>query len=240
MSVATLSRADAVWHELVELANAQYTSREYQALMGVPLSRARAQQWQVHLAKFTLNRRDCWGYVQGAAPLDVKRIIWDHEEEELIGERASGKLDHYTLAMKEGELLGLTPEDFDRIPVCDGARTCFYAWELLARERPWLEGFAASAMLEVRNSGDLIEGGAMSYRRGKKLEADLGIPLKKQINNEEHIVADVRHATLLMQVAEVHATRDEDWDRILRGARESLAIDRVLWAHIADTMLQVP
>ncbi len=54
------------------------------------------------------------------------------------------------------------------------------------------------------------------------LERDLGIPMKKQINNAEHVVMDVEHAHLLMQVARKYATTESACNAILRGARESL------------------
>ena len=46
----------------------------------------------------------------------------------------------------------------------------------------------------------------MSRRIAAIFERDLGIPMKKQINNAEHVVMDVEHAHLLMQVARKYAT----------------------------------
>ena len=52
------------------------------------------------------------------------------------------------------------------------------------------------------------------------LERDLGIPMKKQINNAEHVVMDVEHAHLLMQVAQKYAATEAARLAILRGARK--------------------
>jgi hypothetical protein len=45
---------------------------------------------------------------------------------------------------------------------------------------------------------------------------------------------DMEHAHLLMQVARKHAGTTSARSAILRGARESLMIDRVYRAHLAD------
>ena len=58
---------------------------------------------------YVSNRRDCWGFVAGASPLSVKRLIWEHEGEELMGDKAAGKVDHITLAVQEGKIFGLSP-----------------------------------------------------------------------------------------------------------------------------------
>jgi hypothetical protein len=47
---------------------------------------------------------------------------------------------------------------------------------------------------------------------------------------------DVEHAHLLMQVARKYATRESARQAILRGARESLMIDRVYRGHLAEMM----
>jgi pyrroloquinoline quinone (PQQ) biosynthesis protein C len=190
------------------------------------------------MAFYVQNRRDCWGYVQGSAPLDIKRMIWRHEEDELIGRKAEGKIDHIALAVREGEVLGLSAEAFESAARLEGGEVCFSAWIRLA-QRPWLEAIAASAILEMRNSGELIEKGSLSRRIGVIFERDLGIPMKRQVNNAEHVVMDVEHAHLLMQVARKYAGTDSARAAILRGAGESLLIDRVYRGHLADMLAAI-
>jgi hypothetical protein len=191
------------------------------------------------MAFYVQNRRDCWGYVQGSAPLDIKQLIWHHEEDELMGRKAQGKTDHITLAVQEGEVFGLTAEAFERTPRLEGGEVCFSAWIRLA-QRPWLEAIAGSAILEMRNSSELIKDGSLSQRVAEMLERDLGIPMKKQINNAEHVVMDLEHAQLLMKVAQKYATTESARRAILRGARESLMIDRVYRGHLAEMMAALP
>ncbi len=224
---------DKMWEILVRMCNEQFDAPPFKRLLNCRFTRARAQQYSIQMAYYVQNRRDCWGYVQGSAPLDVKQLIWRHEEDELIGHKDAGKADHITLAVKEGEVLGLTAEAFDRTARLEGGEVCFSAWIRLA-QRPWLEAIAASAILEMRNSGELIQGGSLSRRIGEIFARDLGIPLKQQINNAEHVVMDVEHAHMLMQVARKHATTEAAQNAILRGARASLLIDRVYRGHLAD------
>jgi hypothetical protein len=224
-----------MWEELVELCNAQFDSPQFKKLLGTKFSKERAQHYSIQMAYYVQNRRDCWGYVQGSAPLDVKQLIWRHEEDELIGQKAQGKVDHITLAVKEGEVLGLSAEAFENAARLEGGEVCFSAWIRLS-QRSWLEAIAASAILEMRNSGELIKAGSLSRRIGAIFERDLGIPMKKQINNAEHVVMDVEHAHLLMQVARKYGTTDSARLDILRGAKESLMIDRVYRGHLADLL----
>jgi pyrroloquinoline quinone (PQQ) biosynthesis protein C len=229
---------ETMWDELVRLCNEQFESPPFKRLLNISFTRERAQHYSIQMAFYVQNRRDCWGYVQGSAPLDIKRMIWRHEEDELIGRKAEGKIDHIALAVREGEVLGLSAEAFERAARLEGGEVCFSAWVRLA-QRPWLEAIAASAILEMRNSGELIEKGSLSRRIGVIFERDLGIPMKRQVNNAEHVVMDVEHAHLLMKVARKYARTDSARAAILRGARESLLIDRVYRGHLADMLAAV-
>ena len=98
--------------ELDQMVNDQFDSVEFKAFLGVPLTMERGRFYVVQNALYTANRRDCWGYVQGGAPLEVKRVIWEHESDELINDPRAG-MDHFNLTVKQGEVIGLKPEDFD-------------------------------------------------------------------------------------------------------------------------------
>ncbi|HEY5543140.1 MAG TPA: iron-containing redox enzyme family protein [Candidatus Binatia bacterium] len=236
---ATANGIESMWQELVRLCNEQFDSAPFRRLLGIKFTRERAQHFSIQMAFYVQNRRDCWGYVQGSAPLDIKQLIWHHEEDELMGRKAQGKTDHITLAVQEGEVFGLTAEAFERTPRLEGGEVCFSAWIRLA-QRPWLEAIAGSAILEMRNSSELIKDGSLSQRVAEMLERDLGIPMKKQINNAEHVVMDLEHAQLLMKVAQKYATTESARRAILRGARESLMIDRVYRGHLAEMMAALP
>ncbi|MDE0030420.1 MAG: iron-containing redox enzyme family protein [Deltaproteobacteria bacterium] len=234
--IAESNGVEGVWHELVELVNRQFETPPFRRLLDLRFNQARAQALSIQMKHYVANRRDCWGFVAGAAPLSVKRLIWEHEGEELMGDKAAGKVDHITLAVQEGRIFGLSPEDYERVRPLDAAVACFYAWIHLAKDRPWREAVAASAVLEMRNSDELVRDGSLSYRVGKNLERDLGIPLKRQINNAEHVTADIEHGQLLLAVAREHCHTEEDQQALLRGARESLVIDRAYREQLVNMM----
>jgi pyrroloquinoline quinone (PQQ) biosynthesis protein C len=230
---------EKLWDDLVRMCNEQFESQPFKRLLNGKFTQARAQHYSIQMAYYVQNRRDCWGYVQGSAPLDVKRMVWAHEEDELVGRKSEGKTDHITLAIKEGEVFGLSADAFEKTAHLEGGEVCFSAWIRLAQQ-PWLEAMAASAILEIRNSAELIKGGSLSRRIGAIFERDLGIPMKKQVNNAEHVVMDVEHAHMLMQVARKYATSDAGQDAIRRGAAASLMIDRVYRGHLADMLEVLP
>jgi hypothetical protein len=86
--------------ELDRMANGQFETAEFQRLLSVRFTLPRARFYIIHNALYNKNRRDCWGFVLGASPLgasplDVKKLVWKHEEDELITDKREGE-DHYT------------------------------------------------------------------------------------------------------------------------------------------------
>lgn len=211
--------------QLDRMVNDQFESVEFKAFLDVPLTMKRGQFYVVQNALYTSNRRDCWGYVQGGAPLEVKRVIWEHESDELINDPRAG-MDHYNLTVKQGEVIGLKREDFDNAQVPAMVQACFHAWHHIAMRGHWLTAYAASHMLERRNNGKIVKGGGMSFRVGKKFENELGINLKRMISLDVHVAADMDHSDNISEMFEKYAKTPEDCERVLEGARESMAIDR--------------
>jgi len=62
-----------MWDELVRMVNDQFDTPQFRRLLSISFSRERAQQYSIQMAYYVKNRRDCWGYVQGAAPLDATK-----------------------------------------------------------------------------------------------------------------------------------------------------------------------
>ena len=223
---------------LDQMVNDQFESIEFKNFLGVPLTLERGRFYVVQNALYTSNRRDCWGYVQGGAPLQVKRIIWEHESDELINDPRAG-MDHYALSVKQGEVIGLKPEDFERAEVPSMVRACFFAWHHVAMHNHWLSGYTASHMLERRNNGKIVKGGGMSYRVGKKFENELGINLKRMISLDVHVVADTDHSENISEMFERYVKTAEDCELVLKGARESMAIDRAYRGALGYYMEQI-
>jgi pyrroloquinoline quinone (PQQ) biosynthesis protein C len=225
--------------ELDQMANAQFDSPEFRHLFAVPMTLARARCYTIQMTHFVLNRRDCWAYVQASAPLEVKRLVCAHEQEELIHDTRAGA-DHPTLAAREAAVLGLTWEEIEQAELVPGVVAAFYAWRLIAKERPWLEAFTASSVMERRNSDAVVQGGGVSARMGRKMAAELGLPLERFVNATTHMAADVDHASLMEQVAARYVTNEEARQAVLRAARETYVIDRAFRAAIAEAMEDLP
>ena len=212
------------------MVNAWYDTPEIRRLLAVTLTPARLDLRQRHMAFFSNNRRDCWAAVSSKAPLDVKRAIWEHEKEELIFDPRMGKA-HVT----EEDLGGASES------VCiPGARAAFYAWILCARDKPWLEGLACSHILERRNNDHIVKGGTLTQRLVQRQELELGIKKQAQdINTQVHLVADVEHSDLLGEVFERYVVDDPAAAAVLRGAEESLAIERAFHGAVATAMAEM-
>jgi len=223
---------------LDKMVNDQFDSIEFRNFLAVPLTLERGRFYVVQNALYTSNRRDCWGYVQGASPLEVKRVIWEHESDELINDPRAG-MDHYALTVKQGEVIGLKPEDFEKAEIPSMVRACFHAWHHIAMHNHWLTAYTASHMLERRNNGKIVNGGGMSYRVGKKFENELGINLKRMISLDVHVVADMEHSENISEMFERYVKTSEDCDLVLKGAQESMAIDRAYRGALGYYMEQI-
>jgi pyrroloquinoline quinone (PQQ) biosynthesis protein C len=221
--------------ELDQMANAQFETPEFQHLFAVPMTLARARCYTIQMTHFVLNRRTCWAYVQASAPLDVKRLVCAHEQEELIHDTRAGT-DHPTLAARESAVLGVTWEDIEQAELVPGVAAAFWAWIHLAKDLPWLEAFAASSAMERRNSDAVVQGGGVSARMARKMARELDIPLDRFVNATTHMAADVEHGSLMEQVAARYMTTDEARQAVLRAARQTYVIDRAFRAAIAEAM----
>jgi len=223
---------------LNRMVNEQFETPEFRQVLSVPLTRDRARFYMVQNALYTKNRRDCWGYVQGSAPLDVKRLVWQHESDELINDPRC-QTDHFSLCVKQGEVVGLKPEDFEGAEIPPMVRASFYAWIHLAGRSPWLAAFTASQILERRNNGAIVKGGGFSFRIGQKFERELGINLKRLVSLDVHSVADTDHSNMMEQVYFRYGVTPEAREAILQGARESMAIDRAYRGALAYLMERI-
>ena len=221
--------------EMNELSNRIYETPEFKSLDEVKLNIERARFYAAHAVYFNMNRRDCWGHVQGAVPWDVKRVIWKHEEDELISDPRGGA-DHRSLLFREAEALGLPREQIENVEISPGVLTAFYAWLYLAKNTPWLSALAASHILERRNDTTVVKCATSAMRRKKKFVEELGIKENLLISTNVHTVADVDHTKMMEHVFEKYVNNEEAFDLALRGARDSLAIERGYKAALAAGM----
>jgi pyrroloquinoline quinone (PQQ) biosynthesis protein C len=225
-------------NELNRMVNAQFETPEFERLLTVRFNLPRARFYIIHNGLYNKNRRDCWGFVLGAAPLDVKKLIWKHEEDELITDKREGE-DHYSLIIRQARAIGVTRGEIEQAEPIPSVRAAQYAWLHLARNRSWLRAFTSSTMLERRNNGEIIRGGGLSARMAKRWVEDLGISLDQAPSMKVHSVADVEHADMMWAVFEKYARTDEAERAVLDAAYECMEIDRAYRGALANAMLEM-
>lgn len=220
---------------LTQIAQDQFDTPEFKRVFATPLTIERARFFAIQFVHYNVNRRDCWGYVQARAPWDVKRVIWEHEKDELHFD-PRGSADHRELMAKEALALGASAEEVANTgptPLLEAAQMAFVH---LAQNLPWLGALTASHFLERRNNSDLMEGGGFSARWRKRLVDDLGIDPKGLISSNVHVEADVDHSDSIWAAISDHVIDEESYNTALRGGEACAIVDRAYRAALAHGM----
>ena len=223
---------------LDQMVNDQFESVEFKNFLAVPLTLERGRFYVIQNALYTSNRRDCWGYVQGSAPLAVKRVIWEHESDELINDPRAG-MDHYALTVKQGEVIGLKAGGLrEGRGARDGARVLLR----LAPHRPaqsladGLYGVAHARTAQQRQDRQrrrhVVSGRQEIRKRAWHQFKENDFPRRSRGR---------RHRALGKYFRDVRALREdpEDRDLVLHGARDSMAIDRAYRGALGYYMEQI-
>ena len=221
------------------MANEHHSTPEVQYLFDTRFTPARAKVWTINQAHFVRNRRDCWALAMGQAPLDVKREIWLHEQDELIGDARAGGEDHFTLTTKEAAMLGVSAEEMGRSEPHPFVAAALEAWLHLGKQS-WLESFCAVSMVEAINSNAIIATGGFSSRSRDRLIADLGLAKESLKNRNVHVEADQEHALMLDKVLTRHVRTERECDTVVAALKKTLVIDRAYRAGLAYAMNQIP
>jgi len=239
MPMSRIGDIEALLAELKAIANQHFTTPEVQYYLGTRFTLARAHLWAIHQSHFVRNRRDCWGLAMGVAPLDVKREIWLHEQDELVGDpRADGE-DHYSLSTKQAELFGVTAADIEGAKLHPFVSAAFDAWLHLGK-KSWLEAFVSVSMVEALNSNTIISDGGFSHRFRQKLMSELGIEKKRLKDKNVHVEADKEHAVIMDRVLRRHVRTEYEGQLVKDTAEKALVIDRAYRGGLAFAMQQIP
>ena len=227
--------ASHVIEELNELAR-KFVDEQVDKQFAGKLTRERGRVLALQWALFNRNRRDCWGAVQCSSPLDVKRVIWNHESEELINDPRCGS-DHYSLHVRRCMALGLTAEEIENAEPLPGCRAAFYGWLHLARTKPWLEALSASSILERSVDRSVV-------RRDVRAEItkwvrDLDLEEKDLEVLTANDNADEDHSGMMEGIFLKYATTPETKAMLFRGAKESLDMFRTFYATLNHTIAQM-
>lgn len=230
--------SDQLDRELTKMAIAQHESPEFQLLYSTPLTLDRARLKAILTIYYGVNRRDCWAYVQARAPYEVKKIIWEHEKDELSFDPRGGS-DHQTLQFKEAAAFGVTEEDVRRYELPPLIVSTFYGWLHIAATFPWLGVLTAFHALERRNSNNIVPGGGVSKRWREKLLNEAGVSRDHLASTNVHVEADVDHADSVWGAIVPHITDEAAYRTALEGAAASYKIDRAYRAATAYVLREV-
>ncbi len=220
-----------------ELANEHFWTPEIEYFFATEWTPARARVYTLQMLHFARNRRDCWALAASLAPLDVKRLIWKHEEDELIYDPRAGT-DHFALMTEEALQFGLTPEEIRSAPPHPFTSAALDAWILLGR-KSWLEAFAAVATVEIVNSDAIIRGGGFTSRIREKMVTELGLQRDSLRNENVHIAADQEHPAILDEVLAAHVADEGDARLVVAAAQHALVINGAFRGASAFAMRQV-
>lgn len=224
---------------LNRMVNDLYETPEEILFYSFPLTVERAKVLAVHRVHYTINRRDCWAAVQSRAPIDVKRLIWEHEKEELICDPRFGG-DHITASIQKAcRLTGMTEEQILKADLIPGCKAAFRAWLQLARDSSWLKGLSASAILERENSNRIVKGGAGSVRNSLRETEELKKLLADIPGHDVHNVADDDHSDMMEVVLDRYAVTEEAEREVLEGAKDSMDFTRAFKGAIAAVMERI-
>jgi pyrroloquinoline quinone (PQQ) biosynthesis protein C len=196
-----------------------------------PLTPARGRLIALQRALFNRNRRDCWGAVQCSSPIEVKRVVWQHEQEELIQDPRCGS-DHYSLHVRRCMALGLTREEIENGAPLPSSRAAFYAWLYVARTKPWLQALSSSSILE-RQANMMSALGEIRQNTQRWIK-ELGLTEREMEVQTANENADGDHSDMMAGIFDKYATTPELQALVVQGARESLEINRTFVAGLRE------
>ena len=216
-------------------------SPELEHYFSVKMTKPRAAILVTQQGLFVRHRRDCWAHVSGNCPrLAVKQKILEHEYEEIIRDEYS-EYGHLALIIRQGESVGLTPEDVLQARPLPTTRATLYAWAWITREKSWIEGLAALTITEWCNDDRLLGdlGGGQSTRMAKRWMEDLGFTWKDIPNLQAHSQADEKHSDMFLPFLAEFATGEKETIAI-QAAKESLDLNAIYRNGIALAMERLP
>ena len=234
-----MSKPTELKEQLNHIVNEHYETPEIISFNSFPMTVARAGKLMVHRVHYTINRRNCWGSVQSSCPMDVKRLIWAHEQDELVSDPRFGGDHHTAEVAKAMKLTSLSAEAIGAAELVPGCRAAFEAWLHLSKNSAWLKAFSASAVLERANNNRIVKGGGSALRDYQRYTQEVRQLIGNVAGHDIHNVADEDHSDMMEVVLDRYALSEEARRQALDGARESLCFDRAYRGALATYLKQI-
>jgi len=223
------------WRDcLGEFVRDYMRSPELEHYFSIKMTKPRAAIMVTQQSHFVRHRRDCWANVSANCPvMAVKQKILEHEYEEIIKDQFSD-YGHLHLIIKQGQSVGLSPEDILNSEPLPTTRAALYAWGWMTRAKSWIEGLSAMTVTEWCNDDRLLAdlGGGQSTRMAKKWMEELGFTWKEIPNLQAHSQADEKHSEMFLPFLAEYATGEKE-ALATEAAKESLALNAIFRVGIA-------
>lgn len=224
--------------ELTALANAQFATPEFELLFSTPLTLKRAQYVATQMVFYNVNRREGWAFVQAKAPWNVKRLIWEHEKDELYHDPRGGA-DHRALMSKEAIALGVSEAELAKARPSPLIQSILMAFNSASSSLPWLGAMTFAHFLERRNNSKLMRGGGFSARFRDKMVKELKIDPSLLISSNVHVEADVDHSDSIWDAIAASVDDEYTYRIALEGAETCAVVDRAFRVALAYEMRQI-
>ena len=218
-----------------ERVRATMQSPEMERYFSVTMTIPRAQLHIEQLSLFVTCRRECWANVlANCTELPIKQRLLQHEYEELVEDDYS-PAGHLDLIIRQGKIVGLSPDDFLRAKPLRTSLGTFYGWKWITRQRSWQEGLVAMMATEWVNDDRLLaeQGGGLSRRDGVRWVKDFGFPWDKMPNFAAHSEADEKHSDLFLPYLPGLITEET---KALEAADEALELFKLYHKGLTEEM----
>ena len=224
------------WEEAIaKRVHATMASAEMERYFGVTMTTKRARIALLQLSLFVSCRRDCWAnLIANCDALQIRQRLMEHEYDELVEDEYSSK-GHYDLLVRQGELIGLTVDDFTKVQPLRTSMATFYGWKWIAREGVWQNGLVAMMATEWVNDDRRLmdQGGGLSRRDGLRWMRDFGYKWEEMPNFATHAVADEKHGDLFLPLLSRYIA---DPQSALKAADDALELFKLYHLGVAEAM----
>jgi pyrroloquinoline quinone (PQQ) biosynthesis protein C len=237
---AIVHEAEAVqlWRERIgERVRASMASSEMERYFGIKMTIPRARIALGQLSLYVRCRRDCWANVlANCANTSVRQRLLEHEYDELVKDEYS-PTGHLDLIIRQGKLIGLSPDDFLQLRPLTTSLATFYGWKWIAREKPWPEALVAMMATEWVNDDRVLpdRGGGLSRRDGLRWMRDLGFKWEEMPNFAAHSEADEKHGDLFLPLLP-DIISEQEREEVLATADEALELFELYHRGVAEGM----
>jgi pyrroloquinoline quinone (PQQ) biosynthesis protein C len=231
---ASLTKTD--WEDAIAArVRATMASADMERYFNVKMTKPRARVALLQLSLFVSCRRDCWAnLIANCDAPALRQRLMEHEYDELVEDEYSSK-GHYDLLIRQGALIGLSPDDFANAQPLRTSMATFYGWKWITRAGPWQDGLIAMMATEWVNDDRRLmdQGGGLSRRDGLRWIRDFGYQWGEMPNFAAHAVADEKHGDLFLPLLDKHVPTRES---ALKAADDALELFKLYHLGVAEEM----